>query len=437
MRSKTSNWRRALAFLTIGGLFVTACGGSGDSESSGAGANDVQTTAEGSVGTASEAGSASRGGGDTESVEIAVVTPTSGAYAQSGTLMLNGMELARDEINAAGGIEALGGAEIVLNVEDAGDSVESASSAANRAVSTGSPVAGIGAYASSFTLGVTEVAERAQLPWLTQSYSDQITDRGFEYVFQTSLLGSSVASEGLSAYLDLVGERGTEVERVAIVGDNTAAVVSIFDPIRETIAEELGLEVVANEVYTPPLTDASSISSSLDAADPDLILFGATNFSDASLVLSSNEQFGVDAPYLAMGSWIVLPDYLDGLGAESIDGIVTVLGHPLPFDDSLRENFSEATGELFMTPDAVSGYYHVWLIKEALERAGTADPEAVHQALKEIDLTEGPAALNMVDQRVRFDEAGRRIDTSPIIAQWQDGLPQVIWPSEVAQAELR
>jgi len=40
-----------------------------------------------------------------------------------------------------------------------------------------------GSYLSSFTLAVTEVTERAQLPMLTLSYSDLVTDRGFKYVF--------------------------------------------------------------------------------------------------------------------------------------------------------------------------------------------------------------------------------------------------------------
>ena len=47
-------------------------------------------------------------------------------------------------------------------------------------------VGGFGCWLSTFTLAVTEVTERAQLPWLTLSYSDLITGRGFKYVFQSS-----------------------------------------------------------------------------------------------------------------------------------------------------------------------------------------------------------------------------------------------------------
>lgn len=419
----------AVAALTL----VAACGSSDESDDT---ANDTANSDEASA-TADTSDSAEEPDVGSDTVEIVTVVPTSGPYAQSGTLMLEGMKLAVDEVNDAGGIEALGGANIELRVEDAGGTIESAVSAAERAVQDGDPVAGLGAYASSFTLAVTEVTERAGLPWVTQSYSDQITDRGFEYVYQTSMMGNIVAEAGISAFLELAEAEGTTIETVALVGDNTAAIASVFDPVRNGVAESLGLEIVLDQVWTPPLTDASSISTELAAADADLILFGATSFGDAARVLESNEQFGITGPYLAGGSWIVLPDYLEGLGQESVEGIVTFLGHPLPLSDELRDNFVEATGEPFMTPDAVTGYAHIWLLKEAIEAAGTADRDAVNAALKEIDLTSGPAAESMADSRIRFDEKGRRIDAAPLLAQWQDGVPVVISPPDIAPAQYR
>jgi branched-chain amino acid transport system substrate-binding protein len=372
-----------------------------------------------------------------EEVHIAVVVPTSGTYAQSGTLVLRGAEMAADEINENGGIEALDGARVVLDVQDAGESVESAVSAATRALSGDKPAGGIGSWLSSFTLGVTEVAERQRVPWVTLSYADSITDRGFEFVYQTSVISGELAGSGLNAFIELAAAQDLEIETIALVGDNTAASVFIFDPIRDRVAGEMGLEIVADEVWTPPLTDAAPISERLRSAQPDLIVFGATNFNDATLILESNEQFGVTAPYMAGGSWLILPDYIEGLGEERIEGLVSFVGHPMPLDLELNDRFVERTGEPFMTPDSVAGYYHVWLLKEAIEAAGSADPEDVNAALKELDLTEGPAAENMVTQRVRFDEVGRRMDAAPVLVQWQDAVPVVIFPPDIAPAQAR
>lgn len=384
------------------------------------------------------AGDAGAAGDQPEEVTIAAVFPTTGMNAQVGQLSVQGMELARDEINEGGGIEALGGAQIALDVHDAGDSVESAVSAADRALSGTRPSAGVGAWLSSFTLGVTEVSERAGVPWLTLSYADELTTRGFEYIYATSPLGSELAEQGMEAYLELAEEQGVEVETIALVGDNTAASVSVFDAMRNTVAPALDLEIVSDEIWTPPLTDGSSISEELRRSDPDLVVFNATNFADSSEVLSSNRQTGVRSAYVAAGSWLALPDYVEGLGRDAIEGIMMFSGQPLPSSDELRETFMEVSGEDFMPPDAVAGYYHVWLIKEALEAAGSADPEDVNEALKAIELgPESPAARHMVPPSVSFDETGRRVGAAPALGQWQEGIPVLVHPPESATHEVR
>ena len=120
-------------------------------------------------------------------VKVGLLVPLSGIYARPGQVMRMGAEMAIDHINAHGGIKSLGGAKLKLVVIDCGDTTEKAKNAAQRMVAQETDlVAATGSYLSSFTLAVTEVTERAQLPMLTLSYSDLITDRGFKYMFQTS-----------------------------------------------------------------------------------------------------------------------------------------------------------------------------------------------------------------------------------------------------------
>ena len=109
-------------------------------------------------------------------------------------------------VAAQGGIKALGGGKIVLREADAGDSVEKAVSAAQRALSREKISAGIGSWLSSFTLGVTEVAERLQVPWFTLSYADSITERGFKYTFQSSPVSSLQADQALGRDSEVPGQ---------------------------------------------------------------------------------------------------------------------------------------------------------------------------------------------------------------------------------------
>src|SRR5678816_2409638 len=137
-------------------------------------------------------------------VKIALVVPLSGPWARQGILKQMGAELAIDDVNSSGGIKALGGAKIKLVVYDTGDSAEKAKNAAQRLVAQEPDVVGgMGAWLSTFTLAVTEVTERAQIPWLTLSYSDTITDRGFKYVFQSSPTAGLQSTEAVPTILNL------------------------------------------------------------------------------------------------------------------------------------------------------------------------------------------------------------------------------------------
>src|SRR5215475_10994836 len=111
--------------------------------------------------------------------KVGLIVPLSGIYTRPGQVMKMGAEMGIEHINAEGGIKALGGAKMKLVVIDCGDTTEKAKNAAQRMVAQETDlVAATGSYLSSFTLATNEVTERAQLPMLTLSYSDLITDRG-------------------------------------------------------------------------------------------------------------------------------------------------------------------------------------------------------------------------------------------------------------------
>ena len=142
-------------------------------------------------------GSAARAQNPAE-VKVGLIVPLSGLYARPASVMRMGAEIGIDDVNGAGGIKALGGAKLKLVLIDCGDRVEKAKNAAQRMVAQEPDlVAATGAYLSSFTLAVTEVTERAELPVLTLSYSDLLTDRGFKYIFQTAATASSQSEQGL------------------------------------------------------------------------------------------------------------------------------------------------------------------------------------------------------------------------------------------------
>jgi branched-chain amino acid transport system substrate-binding protein len=371
--------------------------------------------------------------GAAEEVKILLVSPLSGRWARQGQLKKMGAEMAIEEINAQGGVKGLGGAKVALRDADAGDSVEKAVSAAQRVLTREKISAGIGSWLSSFTLGVTEVAERLQVPWFTLSYADSITERGFKYTFQTSPVSSVQAEQALDLILALTKSSNQQIKKAALVGDNTAASVFFFKPLREKLLKGKGIELVADEVWTPPLPDATPVVQKLRSTQPDVVFFSATALPDSIQVLQKVKEFGVKVPIIGSGVWLLMPETVAAAGKDLIENVMSVVAaHPLKGQDGLVKRFKERTGEPFMVQDALMSYAHVWIVKEAAEIARSADAKKIRDAVATIDLKSGPAASTLVPGRIRYDERGRRLDTTPIIAQWQGGEPFTVVPADFA-----
>ena len=98
------------------------------------------------------------------------------------------------------------------------------------------------------------------------------------------------------------------------------------------------------------------------------------------------------------------------------------------------ERFKKRTGEPFATQDALCGYGHTWILKEALEAAGAADKLKVAEAIRTMNLTTGPAAQC---SRARSSSTRRAAaqNVPMVFAQWQKGVPLTVFPEDRALAK--
>ena len=375
-------------------------------------------------------------------VKVAVICPLSGPWARQGTLVKWGAETAIAEINAAGGIKAMGGAKLELVQIDAGDSAEKAKNAAQRLVAQEPDVVGgMGAWLSTFTLAVTEVTERAQIPWLTLSYADSITDRGFKYVFQSSMPAGKQSIETLPTVMALAkAATGKVPQSVGVIGDNTASPMAFLKPMREGGLIKAGLKVAYDETYTPPLSDATPLIQKVRSTRPDFLLFISTTISDLKLGLEKMNEFRLAKgviPVIANGAHMGAPEVLKNVPADLIDGLMfSVANWQLKGQDAISDMFKKHSGEPWITQDGLAGYGHTWIIKEALEKAGVADRVKVNDEIHKLDLTTGRAA-DTFPGGVKFDAAGRRTNAPVCIVQWQDGKPMTVYPTDRAMATAR
>ena len=375
-----------------------------------------------------------------KSVKIAMIAPMSGPWARQGQLLKMGADLAIEDINNDGGIKSLGGAKLEIIYADAGDSTEKAKNAAQRLVSDQPDlVGGTGSWLSSFTLAVTEVTERAQLPWITLSYSDAITNRGFKFVFQTSPTADWQAKETVPTALKLAqAATGKTPKTVGIIMDNTASPVSFAKPLKEGGLEKLGLKLTVDVVFTPPLSDATPLIEKVRSAKPDFLLLLTSAMPDCKLVLEKLDEFNLahgKIPLVGNGAPFGSPELLKTIGPELLEGLLfSVANWPTKGQEAFIERFKKKTGEPFLTQDALCGYGHPSIFAAALEAAGAADKLKVADAIRKMDLTTGRAA-QCFPGPIKFDEKGRRVDVPMIFAQWQKGVPLTVFPENLALAK--
>ena len=370
-------------------------------------------------------------------IEIALLVPLSGPWAEQGILERLGAEMAIDDVNKAGGIKSLGGAKLKLLALDAGTSAETAKNAAQRMLSQHpNLVGGMGCWLSTFTLAVTEVTERAKLPWLTLSYSDAITDRGFHNVFQTSPTANTQAAQIVPILMKLAQDTtGKRPTKVAIVGDNTAASVSFLKPIRGHILKDEKLTAVVDKIYTPPLSDASTLVQPVRAAHPDFVMLLSTNGGDDKMLADTFAQYGMPAtkmPLIGNGGHWAVPEMLKTTGANILQDIMIGLANwPGKDLNELSARYVKRTGQAWFGHNAIFAYAHVQIFAWALNQAAAANREKVADAIRHIDVTDGPAMF-FPGHHLQFDSKGRRVGAELVVVQWQNGRPVTVFPENMA-----
>ena len=119
-------------------------------------------------------------------------------------------------------------------------------------------------------------------------------------------------------------------------------------------------------------------------------------------------------------------------GPENLEGLIVALANwPGKKAAEIERRFIERTKEPWFGHDSIFGYAHVMILKEAIERAGSADRHQVGAMLHSMDITDGPADL-FPDGRISYDEKGRRKGAQVCLVQYRDGRPVPVYPEAIA-----
>ena len=369
-------------------------------------------------------------GAQPKAVKVGVLHPVTGALAYSGQQCRLGALMAIEDINAAGGIKSLGGAKLEALLGDA-QSQPQAGAAEVEKMNEAGVSAIVGAYASAICLATTQAAARHGLAHVVDvGVADAIVERGLANTFRFGP-GYKVATETAMSNLRTLNQLSGNRARTAMIvheeslfGSGTARLLSQRLP-------EFGFEVREVVKHANPTRDFSNIVLRMKAANPDIVI-AANYYNEYALLMRTMQQqkFRPKAVYSVLG------------GAASsfkfVKEFPTTAQHVLdcnhwynPRDPralALRKRV-EASG-LFFTYEVFCTYAATMLLADSLERARSAQREAVIEALANSSFSNhfmpyGPT---------RFVN-GQNTGAQPLLTQVVDGDIKVVFPNAYRQVD--
>lgn len=361
-------------------------------------------------------------------VNIGGLYPVTGSMAQIGQGCVAAAKLAVDMVNEAGGIKALGGAKLNLIISDVQSDTTVTRTETDRLISSNKLSAIHGAFASALTLIASEVAERAKVPLLTGSSTDQL-NKGRSYTFTPFARASQFALAQLQMS-KLVADK----PKVAVIFENTAFGTATSNGLRELAPGE-GVEIVMFEPYSAGFADAGPLINKVKASGA-TALFSVSYLNDLILIVRTVKQVGLNIAINGGSGGFVIPDFYKNVGklAEGLQGVAH-WNHDID-DNAQKVNaaYKARTGE-FLFEYAGGLVAQTFMIADALERAASTDPQKVREALAALDVSSGYAAM-CPGGKVKFGPDGKNIHAHPIGVQWQNGDLASVFPAADARAPL-
>jgi branched-chain amino acid transport system substrate-binding protein len=321
---------------------------------------------------------------DDGTIRIGMVAELTGPLQSLGTEARKAAELAVDQVNEDGGVD---GRELELVVEDSQGKPEQSVLALDSFADEG-VAAVLGSSSSLVTSATLPSVDRAEIPYLSLTPTDEQVTEDHPYVFVIPALASHYA-EALLRYYQAEG-----ITRLAVVHDTETTYPLAGNEAMQALAGDYGIEIVRTEEIQYDADDFSQVFTHVRGTDAQAMVVWLSGGGAVTLV-KQYEASGLDLPIAFTGSQASRL-WLDPAGeaaeGTTVASAIGVVGDHLPEGEQRRaiEELSTAfEAEYGYQPPqfAQDGYTGVMVLAAALEQAGGTDPEAIRQALEGLSLT--------------------------------------------------
>jgi branched-chain amino acid transport system substrate-binding protein len=316
-------------------------------------------------------GPTTSGGGDT--IKVGVYGDTTGATSSFGLSTKNGIQLAFDEINAAGGVN---GKKLEMVFEDDQGTPEKAKTVISKLINQDKVVAVLGEVASSNSLAAAPVAQEAKIPMITPSSTNpKVTEVG-DYISRVCFIdpfqGSVMAKFAANTL---------KAKTAAILGDNSSDYSKGLTQFFEQEFTKLGGTVITKQTYAQKDQDFKAQLTQMRDQKPDVIYIPGY-YGEVGIIAKQARELGMNQPLLGGDGWDS-PE-LWKLGGAALKP--AYISNHYSADNPAPEiqNFVKAYQAKFsVAPDSLAAlaYDSAKVLADAIKRAGGTDSAKLKDAI--------------------------------------------------------
>lgn len=385
-----------------------------------------------------------------QDVKIGVIYPLTGPGASVGGELRNALELAADIINsgapsisdlplsAGKGLPNLKGAKIKLVFADHQANPQTGASEAERLITQEKVVAIVGAYNSAVTATASQVAERAGIPFLNpESSSATLTQRNFKWFFRTTPHDDLFVHNAFEFLKEFEAKRGIKPGNIVSLNENGLWGTET-GKLQAKLAPQYKYDLVKQVSYAAKTTQLTSEVQALRAANPNLVLQSSYT-ADAILSMKTYKELGFSPDMiLANNAGFTDTEFIRALGK---DAEYVITREVWALDLANRNPLIKQVNDLFnsrykinFTGNSSRTFTGLMVLADAINRAGSTEPEAIRKALTETNIP--GSKLIMPWKGVKFDAAGQNTLGQGILVQVVDGKYNTVWPFSMASREV-
>ena len=302
----------------------------------------------------------------------------SGPQATFGQSTHQGIMIAIDEINAAGGVN---GRRLKVLTEDDQSRQDEAATAVTKLISQNNVVAVLGEVASSASIAAAPICQQNKVPMITpSSTNEEVTKKG-DYIFRMCFI-DNYQGEQLAVFIAQPKEQqGLGAKRIAVLIDNKSDYSTGLAKVIEQKFTQLGGQIVARASYANGDSDFKSQLTAVKAANPEVLVVPGY-YTDIGQIAIQARDLGMTQPLVGGDGW-ESPKLIE-IGGKALEGCFYSNHYfaedPDPAVRQFVEKYKQRHGQ---TPDSLAalGYDAAKVLADAIKRAGTTDGPALRDAI--------------------------------------------------------